>query len=60
MKAKREKVMKSSEWINSAKRRRCHAKFRRHLCRILKCPIDSCYTTSELHRDARQLQAVRS
>ena len=44
----------SSKWINSAARRRCHAKFRRHLCRILGCPVDSCYSTGELHRDARK------
>lgn len=41
------------EWQNSAARRRCHAKFRAKLCRILDCPIDSCYTTGELLRDAR-------
>lgn len=45
--------MKSSKWLNSAKRRRIQAKFRRHLCRILQCPVDSCFTTSELLRDAR-------
>jgi hypothetical protein len=44
----------SSKWINSAKRRRVHAKFRRHLCRILGCPMDSCYSTGELLRDARR------
>lgn len=44
----------SSKWINSAKRRRCHAKFRRNLCRILRCPVDSWYGTGELLRDARQ------
>lgn len=44
--------MKSSKWINSAARRRNQLKYRRHLCRILGCPIDSCYTTGELRRDA--------
>lgn len=50
--------MKSSKWLNSAKRRRIQAKFRRHLCRILKCPVDSCYTTGELLRDARALRGA--
>jgi hypothetical protein len=45
--------MKSSKWVNSAKRRRVQAKFRHNLCRILSCPVDSCYTTGELLRDAR-------
>lgn len=45
--------MNTSKWANSEKRRRVHAKFRRHLCRILKCPVDSCYSTGELLRDAR-------
>lgn len=45
--------MAQSKWINSAARRRAHAKFRRHLCRILQCPVDSCFTTGELLRDAR-------
>lgn len=48
--------MKDFKWINSAKRRRIHQKFRRHLCRFLNCPFDSCFTTSELWRDARELQ----
>ena len=50
--------MKSSKWINSAARLRNQAKMRRALCRLLGCPIDSCYSTSELLRDARQLQAA--
>jgi hypothetical protein len=41
------------KWQNSAARRRAHAKFRRHLCRLLGCPFESCYTTGELLRDAR-------
>ena len=49
--------MKSSKWVNSAARRRCHAKFRQALCRMLGCSIDSCYSTGELLRDARQLRA---
>lgn len=50
--------MKSSKWINSAKRRRIQAKFRRNLCRILRCPVDSCYSTGELLRDARLARAA--
>jgi len=50
--------MKSSKWVNSAARRRNQAKYRRVLCRLLGCPIDSCYSTGELLRDARQLQAA--
>ena len=46
----------STKWQNSAARRRCHAKYRAALCRILNCPIDSCYTTGELRRDARAAQ----
>jgi len=34
--------MKSSKWVNSAARRRNQAKYRRVLCRLLGCPIDSC------------------
>lgn len=49
--------MMSTKWQNSAARRRCHAKFRAKLCRILSAPIDSCYTTSELLRDARAARA---
>lgn len=49
--------MKSSKWVNSAARRRNQAKYRRALCRLLGCPIDSCYSTGELLRDARRLQA---
>lgn len=45
--------MKTSKWINSAKRARVQAKFRRNVCRILGCPVDSCYTIGELLRDAR-------
>ena len=45
--------MKSSKWLNSAERRRIHAKFRAKLCAMLNCPIDSCFTTGELLRDAR-------
>ena len=45
--------MMTRKWQNSAARRRAHAKFRRHICRILGCPVDSCYTTGELLRDAR-------
>jgi hypothetical protein len=48
--------MKQSKWMNSAARHRAHMKFRRKLCRILGCPMDSCYTTGELLRDARQIQ----
>jgi hypothetical protein len=48
--------MMSTKWANSAARRRCHAKYRAALCRILNCPVDSCYTTSELARDARAAQ----
>lgn len=40
--------MKSSKWINSAMRRRIHAKFRRHVCRIAGVPFESCATTGEL------------
>lgn len=43
----------STKWQNSAARRRVHAKFRRNLCAILGCPVDSCYSTGELLRDAR-------
>lgn len=50
----------SAKWINSAKRRRVHAKFRRKLCAILNCPIDSCYTTGELLRDARLQKAYEA
>lgn len=50
--------MKDFKWINSAKRRRIHQKFRAHLCRFLNCPFDSAFTTSELWRDARQMQAA--
>lgn len=50
--------MHTSKWINSAARRRAHAKFRRHLCRILGCPFDSCYSTGELLRDARANRGV--
>jgi len=53
-----ELAMKSSKWVNSAARRRNQAKYRRVLCRLLGCPIDSCYSTGELLRDARQLQAA--
>jgi hypothetical protein len=49
--------MQTSKWINSAARRRVHAKFRAKLCELLGCPIDSCFTTGELLRDAK---AVRS
>ena len=50
--------MKSSKWVNSAKRRLVHAKFRRNLCRILGCQVDSCYSTGELLRDARLARAA--
>lgn len=49
----------TTKWQNSAARRRAHAKFRKHLCRILGCPVDSCYTTGELLRDARAERAAR-
>lgn len=57
--------MKTFKWLNSAKRRRIHAKFRSKLCRMLNCPFDSCFTTGELLQDARdertsRQQAVRS
>lgn len=45
--------LKSRKWQNSAARRRAHAKFRSKLCAILGCPLDSCYTTGELLRDAK-------
>lgn len=40
--------MQSTKWVNSAARRRAHAKFRRHVCRIAGVPFDSCATTGEL------------
>jgi len=46
-----------AKWVNSAKRRRVHAKFRAHLCAILSCPFDSCYSTGELLREARRQKA---
>lgn len=46
-------------WANSAARRRALAKCRRHLCRLLGAPIDSCYTTGELLRDARRERPVK-
>lgn len=46
-----------AKWANSAKRRRIHAKFRAHLCALLCCPFDSCYSTGELLRDARRQKA---
>lgn len=47
----------SNKWINSAARRRAHAKFRRNLCRILGWPVDCCATTSEILQSAREAQA---
>lgn len=38
---------------NQASATRRARAFRAWLCDILKCPIDSCYTTGELVRDAR-------
>lgn len=38
---------------HAATARRCAA-FRAWLCNLLGCPVDSCYTTGELVRDARR------
>jgi hypothetical protein len=36
-----------------ADKRRKDAADRAHACRVLGCPIDSCYTTGEMWRDVR-------
>lgn len=43
----------NSKWANGRARARNHTKFRRHLCRLANCPIDSCFTTGELLRSLR-------
>jgi hypothetical protein len=50
--------MKSSKWVNSAKRRRVQAKFRRNPCRILGWPVDYCSTTSEILQSARRARSA--
>ena len=44
----------SAKWLNSAMRRRCHAKYRRHLCAILNLPVDCAGSTGELVQWARE------
>lgn len=39
---------------NFAATARRNAAFRAWLCQLLDCPIDSCFTTGELVRDARK------
>ena len=49
------RVMTASrnKWLNSAKRARCHAKFDRHLCRLLGLP-ETCAGERGLLRMARE------
>lgn len=42
------------KWLNSAKRRRIHAKFRSNLCRLMGWPVDCCATTGEILQSARE------
>lgn len=48
--------MMSTKWQNSAARRRCHAKHRAALCRILNIPVDCVADISELRQMARAAQ----
>lgn len=41
-------------YTNHAANARRAAAFRAWLCALLECPIDSCYTTGELVRDAKR------
>lgn len=49
--------MKSSKWLNSAKRRRIQAKFRAKLCALLGWPVDCAATTGEILQSARKARA---
>lgn len=49
--------MKSSKWLNSAKRRRLHLKQRARLAGILGWPVDCVATTGEM---LQTLRASRS
>lgn len=44
----------SSNWLNSAKRRRVHAKARAKLCSMLGWPVDCIATTGEILQAARE------
>lgn len=46
--------MKSTKWVNSAKRRRIQDKFRDKLCRLTGYDFDCCASTGEILKQARQ------
>lgn len=49
----------SSKWLNSAKRRRCHAKHRAKLCRMLGWHVDCIATVGEMRQELRDRRGRR-